>query len=93
MKLEKQMVPVGVGLTVLGIGLSLGHNCGYAVNPARDLAPRVFTFLAGWGTGLVWTRFQARVYEEERHILTENLDFYTFGSDFITFVFQQTKNT
>ena len=51
MKLEKQMVPVGVGVTVLGIGLSLGHNCGYAVNPARDLAPRVFTFLAGWGPG------------------------------------------
>lgn len=52
MKLDKQMVPVGVGITVLGIGLSLGHNCGYAVNPARDLAPRVFTLLAGWGPGV-----------------------------------------
>ena len=52
MKLDKQMVPVGVGITVLGIGLSLGHNCGYAVNPARDLGPRVFTLLAGWGPGV-----------------------------------------
>ena len=52
MKLDKQMVPVGVGVTVLGIGLSLGHNCGYAVNPARDLAPRLFTMLAGWGPGV-----------------------------------------
>ena len=56
MKLDKQMVPVGVGLTVLGIGLSLGHNCGYAVNPARDLAPRLFTMLAGWGPG-VFTQY------------------------------------
>ena len=52
MKLDKQMVQVGVGVTVLGIGLSLGHNSGYAVNPARDLGPRVFTLLAGWGPGV-----------------------------------------
>ena len=52
MKLDKQMVPVGVGITVLGIGISLGHNSGYAVNPARDLGPRVFTWLAGWGPGV-----------------------------------------
>ena len=56
MKLEKQMVSVGVGVTVLGLGLSLGHNCGYAVNPARDLAPRFFTMLAGWGPG-VFTQY------------------------------------
>ena len=51
-QLDKQLVPVGVGLTVLGIGLSLGHNCGYAINPARDLAPRLLTLLAGWGPGV-----------------------------------------
>ena len=27
-----------------------------AINPARDLAPRVFTLLAGWGPG-VFTEF------------------------------------
>ena len=30
-----------VGLLVLGIGLSLGGTTGYAINPARDLAPRI----------------------------------------------------
>ncbi|XP_051959898.1 aquaporin-7-like [Xyrauchen texanus] len=41
--------PVGVGLLVLLIGISLGSNSGYAINPTRDLGPRVFTLLAGWG--------------------------------------------
>ncbi|XP_064793931.1 aquaporin-3-like isoform X1 [Oncorhynchus masou masou] len=39
-----------VGFVVLVIGLSMGFNSGYAVNPARDLGPRLFTALAGWGT-------------------------------------------
>jgi glycerol uptake facilitator protein len=30
-----------VGLLVLGIGLSLGGPTGYAINPARDLSPRI----------------------------------------------------
>jgi len=30
-----------VGLVVLGIGLSLGGPTGYAINPARDLGPRI----------------------------------------------------
>ncbi|XP_056259719.1 aquaporin-3-like [Seriola aureovittata] len=43
-----------VGFLVLVIGLSMGFNSGYAVNPARDLGPRIFTALAGWG-GEVFT--------------------------------------
>ena len=35
------MVPGVSGLAVLGLGLSLGYNCGYPLNPARDLAPRL----------------------------------------------------
>ncbi|XP_040889735.1 aquaporin-7 isoform X1 [Toxotes jaculatrix] len=42
--------PVAVGLLVLLIGISLGSNSGYAINPTRDIAPRVFTAIAGWGT-------------------------------------------
>ncbi|XP_061116201.1 aquaporin-3-like [Conger conger] len=38
-----------VGFVVLVIGLSMGFNSGYAVNPARDFGPRLFTALAGWG--------------------------------------------
>src|SRR5207344_3082569 len=30
-----------IGLLVLGIGLSLGGPTGYAINPARDLGPRI----------------------------------------------------
>jgi glycerol uptake facilitator protein len=33
--------PLMVGLLVLGIGLSLGGPTGYAINPARDLGPRI----------------------------------------------------
>ncbi|CAJ1051520.1 aquaporin-7 [Xyrichtys novacula] len=42
--------PIVVGLLVLLIGISLGSNSGYAINPTRDIAPRVFTAIAGWGT-------------------------------------------
>ncbi len=34
-----------IGLLVLGIGLSLGGPTGYAINPARDLGPRIVHFL------------------------------------------------
>ncbi len=37
--------PLLVGLLVLAIGLSLGGPTGYAINPARDLAPRIAHFL------------------------------------------------
>jgi MIP family channel proteins len=43
------LAPVVVGLLVILIGASLGFNSGYAINPARDFAPRVFTAVAGWG--------------------------------------------
>ena len=34
-----------VGLLVLGIGLCLGGPTGYAINPARDLGPRIAHFI------------------------------------------------
>ncbi|XP_065803539.1 aquaporin-7 isoform X1 [Muntiacus reevesi] len=39
-----------IGILVVIIGVSLGMNSGYAINPSRDLPPRFFTFLAGWGS-------------------------------------------
>ncbi|CAM9436935.1 unnamed protein product [Lampetra fluviatilis] len=45
----KGMQPYIIGLVVVLIGLSMGFNAGYAVNPARDLGPRLFTSIAGWG--------------------------------------------
>jgi glycerol uptake facilitator protein len=35
------MSPVVVGLLIVSIGLSLGGATGYAINPARDLGPRI----------------------------------------------------
>lgn len=48
------LAPVLVGLLVVAIGMAFGWNTGYAINPARDFGPRLFTFLAGWG-GEVFT--------------------------------------
>ncbi|NXM36762.1 AQP7 protein, partial [Oxyruncus cristatus] len=42
--------PLVCGILVLGIGLGMGMNTGYAINPSRDLPPRIFTAIAGWGT-------------------------------------------
>jgi len=55
----RHMVPAGlgpvlVGLLVVAIGMSFGFNAGYAINPARDFGPRLFTAVAGWG-GEVFT--------------------------------------
>ncbi|NWV03735.1 AQP7 protein, partial [Ptilonorhynchus violaceus] len=41
--------PMLTGMLVLGIGLGMGLNTGYAINPSRDLPPRIFTAIAGWG--------------------------------------------
>ena len=42
------MVPLMVGLVVVAIGMSFGAMHGYAINPARDFGPRLFTVLAGF---------------------------------------------
>jgi len=38
---SRALQPLLVGILVLGIGLSLGGSTGYAINPARDLGPRI----------------------------------------------------
>ena len=37
--------PVAVALLIVGIGASLGGPTGYAINPARDLGPRIAHFI------------------------------------------------
>ncbi|XP_012942986.2 aquaporin-10 [Aplysia californica] len=38
-----------VGVAVMVIGNTFGMNSGYPINPARDLGPRIFITIAGWG--------------------------------------------
>lgn len=42
------LTPIAVGLVVVAIGMSFGGLHGYAINPARDFGPRLFTVLAGF---------------------------------------------
>lgn len=39
-----------IGFLVAVIGGSMGYLEAWAINPARDLGPRLFCFFAGWGT-------------------------------------------
>ncbi len=40
-RFSEGLAPLAVGALVLSIGLSLGGPTGYAINPARDLGPRI----------------------------------------------------
>ncbi|PZE22260.1 MIP/aquaporin family protein [Paenibacillus xerothermodurans] len=44
-KFTEGLNPLIVGFLVVSIGLSLGGTTGYAINPARDLGPRIAHFL------------------------------------------------
>jgi len=39
-----------IGFLVATIGASMGYLEAWAINPARDLGPRLFCFVAGWGS-------------------------------------------
>jgi glycerol uptake facilitator protein len=42
------LTPLLIGLVVVAIGMSFGGMHGYAINPARDFGPRLFTVFAGF---------------------------------------------
>jgi glycerol uptake facilitator protein len=44
------MAPFVIGILIVGIGFAFGANSGWAINPARDLGPRLFEWFAGWTT-------------------------------------------
>ena len=55
------LTPVLIGAVVVAIGMSFGGMHGYAINPARDFGPRLFTVVAGFknngltdGTMVFW---------------------------------------
>jgi glycerol uptake facilitator protein len=44
-KFTEGLKPMVVGLLIIAIGLSLGGTTGFAINPARDLGPRIAHFI------------------------------------------------
>jgi len=46
---ESNLAPFIIGLLVVVIGMTMGGNAGYAINPARDLGPRLASAVTGWG--------------------------------------------
>ena len=42
------LAPAMIGLVIVAIGMSFGGMHGYAINPARDFGPRLFTAVAGF---------------------------------------------
>jgi len=40
--------PLFLGLAVFVYGITFSYNTGYAINPARDLGPRLFIYIAGF---------------------------------------------
>jgi glycerol uptake facilitator protein len=42
------LTPVMIGSIVVAIGIAFGGMHGYAINPARDFGPRLFTVVAGF---------------------------------------------
>uniref|UniRef100_A0A674B9Z2 Aquaporin 10a n=1 Tax=Salmo trutta TaxID=8032 RepID=A0A674B9Z2_SALTR len=48
------LIPPIVAVVVLGIGMSMSSNCGGAINPARDLGPRLLTLTSRLGCYNYW---------------------------------------
>jgi glycerol uptake facilitator protein len=47
---KANLVPVIVGFVVVARGMAWGTDAGYAINPARDLGPRIAEFITGYGS-------------------------------------------
>ncbi|KAH7722983.1 CBN-AQP-7 protein [Aphelenchoides avenae] len=47
--IPKFLRPILTGVAIFVVAASYGMNVGYPVNPARDLGPRIFASIAGYG--------------------------------------------
>ncbi|KAF9135383.1 hypothetical protein BGW39_003180 [Mortierella sp. 14UC] len=46
---DPKVQPMVIGVALTAIGMGLGVQTGFALNPARDFGPRMFVAVAGWG--------------------------------------------
>ncbi|GAA0596485.1 MIP/aquaporin family protein [Actinomadura livida] len=54
------LAPLIIGLIVVAIGMAFGSAAGYAINPARDLGPRLVQWLTGYDSP--WTDQYGNLY-------------------------------
>jgi glycerol uptake facilitator-like aquaporin len=54
MKIPSWLQPIFMCFVITALCIAYGYNCMAILNPARDLGPRLFTTVAGWG----WASFQ-----------------------------------
>jgi len=47
--LHLSLIPLAIFFAILCIGAAFGMQTGYAINPARDLGPRIMTAMVGYG--------------------------------------------
>ena len=52
------LLPLVLFLTLFGLGMTFGAQTGFAVNPARDLGPRILTAMVGYGRAVFTFRHQ-----------------------------------
>ncbi|KIM64401.1 hypothetical protein SCLCIDRAFT_114883 [Scleroderma citrinum Foug A] len=84
------LVPFVIFLAFLGIGITLGMDTGYAINPARDLGPRILTAMVGYGKEVfdfrhqywLWCPILGSIFGMQCGALAYDLLIYT-GSDSI----------
>ena len=55
------LVPLALFITILGIGVAIGMQTGYAINPARDLGPRLLTSMVGYGGAGMFVFYDAQL--------------------------------
>ncbi|PWN52300.1 aquaporin [Violaceomyces palustris] len=49
------MAPIVLLWLIVGIGATLGWQTAYAVNPSRDLGPRIMLWMVGYSPDILWT--------------------------------------
>ncbi|KAG8131312.1 hypothetical protein E2320_017887 [Naja naja] len=85
------------GLLVVLIGMSMGMNTGYAINPSRDLPPRIFTALAGWGLEI--QNLRSKIWRprcltcDQRELLGEDYGIFFGYLNLLSFLVLKEENT